>query len=301
MLILALLAVPAAARARMPVAVAVADENPAMFDDPAYQALHMKRTRYFVPWNAVRNPSALKSAKDFATAARAHHVKVLMHISTDTYTHGRAKLPSVRAYKKDVGALIRQLKPLGVTEWGVWNEENHASEPTDHNPRRAAQFYAAMRGMCHRCTIVALDLLDSRDAPRYVRSFYRALSRTNRAHATLVGIHNYEDVNYKRTSGTRRIIDAVRAQNRHAKFWFTETGGLVHLSPHFSCSTSRAASRTSYMFTLARRLKHYVKRLYIFSWRGGGCGGFDAGLVGPNGKPRRAYTTVKSALRRFTR
>jgi hypothetical protein len=302
LILLALLAVPAAAQARTPVAVAIADENPAMFDDAAYQALHMKRTRYFVPWNAVRNPTALKSAKDFATAARAHHVKVLMHISTDTYTHGRAKLPSVAAYKKDVGALIKQLKPLGVKEWGAWNEENHKSEPTWRSPKRAAQFYVAMRQICHGCTIVALDLLDSHDAPSYARRFYRALSPSNRAHATLVGIHNYADVNRHRSTGTQGVIDAVRAQNRHAKFWFTETGGLVDLAPNWSCSTSRAASRTRYMFSLARHFQRSVKRLYIYSWSGTGCsGGFDAGLVDQHGKPRAAYSVVRSALRTFTR
>jgi hypothetical protein len=302
MLLLALLAVPAVAQARTPVAVAIADESPAMFDDPAYQALHMKRTRYFVPWNAVSHPAALQSAVDFATAARAHHVKVLMHISTDNYTHRRAKLPSVAAYKRDVGRLIRKLKPLGVKEWGVWNEANHKSEPTWNNPRRAAQFYAAMRQICHGCTIVALDLLDSRDAPRYAKRFYRALSRANRARAKLVGIHNYADVNRRRSSGTQGVIDAVRSQNRRATFWFTETGGLVDLAPNWSCSTSRAASRTRYMFSLARHFRRSVKRLYIYSWRGTGCsGGFDAGLVDQHGKPRAAYSVVKSSLRSFTR
>jgi hypothetical protein len=302
LLLLTLLAVPTAAHARTRVAVAIADESPAMFDAHAYQALHMKRTRYFVPWNAVRHPVALQSAVDFATAARAHHVKVLMHISTDNYTHRRAKLPSVAAYKRDVGRLIKKLKPLGVTEWGVWNEANHKSEPTWNNPRRAAQFYAAMRLMCRRCTIVALDLLDSTDAPRYARSFYRSLGRSNRAHATLVGIHNYADVNRRRSTGTQGVIDAVRSKNRRATFWFTETGGLVALAPNWSCSTSRAAARTRYMFSLARRFRRSVKRLYIYSWRGSGCsGGFDAGLVSPHGKPRAAYSVVKSSLRSFTR
>jgi hypothetical protein len=255
-----------------------------------------------VPWNAVSNPTALASAKAFATAARAHHVKVLMHISTDTYTPGKAKLPSVAAYKKSVGALIKQLKPLGVTEWGVWNEENHKSEPTYRSPTRAAQFYVAMRGLCHGCTIVALDLLDSTDAPSYARSFYRALSPANRAHATLVGIHNYADVNRRRSTGTQGVINAVRAQNRRASFWFTETGGLVDLAPQWSCSTSRAAARTSYMFSLARHFKSSVKRLYIYSWSGTGCsGGFDAGLVDPHGKPRAAYSVVKRSLASFTR
>jgi hypothetical protein len=273
-----------------------------MFSDPAYRALHLKRTRYFIPWNAIRNPQALSSADAFVAAARAAHVRVLMHISTDTYTHRKAKLPSVSSYKKDVGALIRRYRPLGVTEWGVWNEENHVSEPTYRSPRRAAQFYVAMRQICHRCTIVALDVLDTHDAPGYIKRFYRALSRTDRARASLVGIHNYSSVNRRHSSGTQAVIDAVRAQNHRATFWFTETGGLVDLAPNWSCSTNRAASRTKYMFSLAKRFRRYVKRLYIYSWTGTGCGGgFDAGLVGPDGKPRAAYGVVKRSLSSFTR
>jgi hypothetical protein len=299
--LVSLLAVPAAAQARTPVAVAIADESPSMFDAPAYQALHLKRTRYFIPWNAVEHPAVVTAAATFVATARLHHVSVLMHISTDTYTHGKAKLPSVAQYRKDVGALIAKLKPLGVKEWGVWNEANHVSEPTHNNPRRAAQFFTTMRSICHGCTIVALDVLDTHDSPGYAKRFYQALSPADRAHANLVGIHNYGDVNRKRTSGTQGVIDAVHAWNHRATFWLTETGGLVNLAPNFPCSTSRAASRTSYMFTLARHFKLYVKRLYIYSWNGQGCGSFDAGLVGPNGVTRPAYAVVKRNLATFTR
>jgi hypothetical protein len=295
------LAAPAAAAAKTNIAVAIASDSASMFDSPYYQALHMKHTRYFIPWNAATNPKALGPAVAFVNKARSQGVKVLMHISTDTYTHGAAKLPSVAAYKKSVSSLITLFKPLGVTEWGTWNEENHVSEPTYRSPTRAAQFYHAMRGMCHGCTIVALDLLDARAAPTYVKSFYKALSPADRKAAKLVGIHNYEDVNYKRTSGTNGIIKAVQAQNKHAQFWLTETGGLVNLAPHFSCDPNRAASRTSYMFTLAKKLKAVVKRLYIFSWEGSDCSGFDAGLVGQNGLPRPAYLTLKNALPSFVR
>jgi hypothetical protein len=296
------LAIPAAAAAKTNVAVAIADESPAMFDAPAYQALHMKRTRYFVPWNAVSDPESLADVMAFATAARTHHVSVLMHISTDNFTHGKAKLPSVAAYKKKVGALIKLLRPLGVKEWGVWNEANHKSEPTYNNPKRAAQFFHAMRGMCKGCTIVALDLLDATTAPKYVKSFYKALSSSDRKKANLVGIHNYKDVNYRKTKGTTGVMNAVLAQNRRAKFWFTETGGLVNLAPNFPCNETRAASRTKYMFTLAKKFRSRVKRLYIFSWAGAGCSAFfDAGLVGPTGTLRPAYFTLRKTLPSFTR
>jgi hypothetical protein len=296
------LAIPAVASARTNVAIAIADENPAMFTSPAYQALHMKRTRYFIPWNAATNPTALASADQFVAAARAAGVKVLMHISTDNFTHGKAKLPSVAAYKKAVSSLIKRYKPLGVKEWGVWNEENHVSEPTYKSPKRAAQFFVAMRQICHGCTIVALDLLDSKTSASYIRSFYKNLSSSNRRKANLVGIHNYEDVNHKRTKGTKGIIDNVRKQNPRAKFWATETGGIVKVSPNFPCDPERAAARTKYMFTLAKKFKRQVQRMYVFSWGGDGCAtGFDAGLVGPDGAPRPAYFTLANALPSFTR
>jgi hypothetical protein len=248
------LALPVAAQAKTNIAVAIADENATMFNSPYYQALHLKKTRYFIPWNAITNPRALQGADAFV-----------------------------------------------ATEWGVWNEENHVSEPTYKSPTRAAQFFVAMRSICHGCTIVALDVLDSSDAPKYIKSFYKALSATQRKQANLVGIHNYEDVNHVRTKGTKSVITAVDAQNKKAQFWITETGGLVNLSPNFPCSQSRAASRTKYMFSLAKKFKAQVKRLYLFSWGGSDCNGFDAGLVNQNGTPRPAYNTLVQQLPSFTR
>ena len=69
-----------------------------------------------------------------------------MHISTNNLTPGKAKLPTVAQYKRDVGALVKRYKPLGVTEWGTWNEANHTTQPTFRSARRAAQFYVAMKG-----------------------------------------------------------------------------------------------------------------------------------------------------------
>jgi hypothetical protein len=300
--LLGLAIVPASAGAKANVSIAIADENASMFDSPVYQALHMKRTRYFIPWNAATDPQALGPALQFVTAARAHGVKVLMHISTDTFTHGVAALPSVAAYTKNVKALIKLFKPLGVKEWGVWNEENHVSEPTYRSPKRAAQFFVAMRKICTGCTIVALDLLDAKSATGYIKSFYKALTPSDRAKAKLVGIHNYEDVNHKRTSGTQGVITAVRAQNPRAQFWVTETGGIVSLPPKFPCDEARAAKSTAYMFTLAKKFSRYVKRLYYYSWStASNCGGFDAGLTRANGAPRPAYATFAQALPGFTR
>ena len=306
----ALLALPAVggAQSRTNVIVGVGDQRATLFSDPNYHALGLKRTRYFVPWDAIRNPTALAQADQFVTAARAAGVKVLMHISTNDLRPRRAKLPTVAQYRRDVGALVRRYRSQGVTEWGTWNEANHETQPTFRSARRAAQFYVAMRGFCRGCTIVGLDVLDQRstrspsiDFRNYIRAFFRAAGRSGQL-MTVVGLHNYSEVNRRLTRNTRDLISSVRRYNRRAKFWYTETGGLAEFASSFPCSVRRQANRTQYMFDLAKRFRSQVKRLYSYNYYGTDCSTrFDAGLVGTTGAPRPAYQTVMQNLTRFRR
>ena len=313
LIVLGLLAVPASASA-VNVRVGIGDQSPLMFSDSSYQSLNLKLTRYFIEWNASSQPAELKDADAFVLAARARGVKVLMHVSTDNINVGRPRLPSVAAYRKSVGALITRYRKLGVTEWGAWNEANHKSQPTANNPRRAAQFFGEMRRLCTGCTIVALDILDQAGAERYIASFYKAAG-ANAARARIVGIHNYSEVNRKLTDkrsaasirkypGTRRIIAAVRKANRSAKFWYTETGGVAALGSAFPCDVTRQASRTQYMFTLAKRFDAYIDRLYSYNWAPTpdcDAARFDAGLVNPDGTPRPAFAVFKKNMSSFMR
>jgi hypothetical protein len=301
LLAFALAAVPATAKIH--VAVGIGDQNGSVFIQKNFKAVHIKKIRYYIRWDAIKKKGVLKGADQFVKAARANHVRVLMHITTNNYVHKKAKLPSVAAYKKDVKKLITRYKRLGVKEWGVWNEENHVSEPTYRSPKRAAQYFHAFRSMCHGCTIVALDLLDQANASSYAKRFYAALSSRDRAAARIVGIHNYEDVNRHRMTGTKRIISAVRSKNRHASFWLTETGGLVHFGHSFPCSQKRAARSVAFMFKLVKKYRAYIKRLYVFRFFGTkpSCGHFDAGLVNWNGSARPAYKTFKKDAASYIR
>lgn len=306
--VLALLAVPASASA-VNIRVGIGDQSPEMFANHDYQALHLKLSRYFVEWNAISNREELAKADEFVTAARQRGVKVLMHISTENIKDGTPKLPSVAAYHTKVGALIRHFKPLGVTEWGAWNEMNHKTQPTSKNPKRAAQFFGEMRKLCNGCTIVALDVLDQRGVESYVARFFKAAG-ANAARVKIVGIHNYSEVNRKikkgtnNYPGTKRIIDAVLKADRKAKFWYTETGGLTKQGTAFPCNDKRAADRTQYMFTLAKRYQRYIQRLYTYNWTPSPvCADseFDGGLVSANGTPRPAYGVFKRNLKGFKR
>lgn len=292
------------AQARSSIKVAIGDQSAAMFDDRNYQALKLKRTRYFIPWNAMKDPYQLQRATQYVEAARRNGVSVLMHLSTDNFTLKKAKLPSVKQYRTEVRKLIKHFKPLGVREWGVWNEANHASQPTYKNPKRAADFFKEMYSACKGCTIVALDVLDQGGVDGYQKRWYRSLSKTWRNRAKIVGIHNYGDVNRKRTTYTAKMIKASRGYKRNTKFWFTETGGLVEFGKSFKCSTDRAAARTKNVFSLAKRYKRQgVQRVYLYNWFGAGCGNTrqDAGIVSETGTPRKAYAVVKSQLKNYSR
>jgi hypothetical protein len=298
---------PGAAHARTNVRVGIGDQQVRMFDNANFKRLKIKRVRYFVRWNAIDNPGELALAHQYVDRARLSGISVFLHISTNDLRIKKARLPSARQYRSKVGRLVRDMRRHGVKEFGVWNEANHASQPTWKNPARAAQFfkvmYALVKPSCRSCTVVALDVLDQRGVERYMRRFYGALSRSWRRRATIVGIHNYGDVNRRRVTFTRSIINQARAFNRRTTFWFTETGGIVKLGRTFKCSTTRAASRLKGVFSLAKRYRRNgVRRVYVYNWTGAGCRArFDAGLTNPNGSPRRSYRVLRAQLRGFLR
>ncbi|MCW3007577.1 MAG: hypothetical protein JWP17_2203 [Solirubrobacterales bacterium] len=299
---LLLAALPAGASASVGVAVGLGEQSYSMFEQPNFQALNIKKARYFIKWNAIDDNYQLAQADTYVAQAKAEGVKVFMTPSTDNLALKRAKLPSVAQYKSKVGALVKRYRAQGVTEWGVWNEANHNSQPTYKSPKRAAQFFKTMYSLNRGGTTVALDVLDQTVVAKYIDTFYRSLSRSWRSRAKIVGIHNYSDVNRKHFTGTANIIKAVRRYNSKTKFWLTETGGLVEFGGSFPCNEKRAASAINYMFTIAKKYDRYVDRLYGYSYFGNDCQErFDAGLVNADGSVRPGYTAFKKGIKTYRR
>jgi len=306
---LALTLLPASASAQVDVRVGIGDQQVSMFDQSLFKARKFKLVRYFVPWNITQNKEQLALATAYVERARRDHIQVLLHISSDDLRIKKAKLPSVARYRTQIERIVSTFRPLGVRDFGAWNEVNHASQPTYRSPTRAADFfveaYRAIKPRCSFCNVIALDVLDQTGVERYMRTFYRHLSSTYRKRATLVGIHNYGDVNRQRTTFTRNIIKQSRSFNRNTRFWFTETGGLVKFGRSFPCSEERARNRLKNMFSLARTYRTSgVERLYVYNWTAppDGCDArFDAGLVNFDGSPRPGYTYLKSALPNYRR
>ena len=308
--VLATLVIPASAPAAINVSVGIGDQSENLFDNSNFKKLRIKKVRYFIKWDAVDRPGELAQADAYVNAAERNGADVLMHISSNNLTRKAAKLPSVSTYKRKVKQLIDRYRPKGVTTWGGMNEANHDSQPTWNNPKRAAQFFLALRSMCKGCKIVALDVLDQRGVDRYINRFFKALGSKKRL-ASVVGIHNYSDTNRYRSTGTRLIIRTAKKHNRRVKFWKTETGAVVKFGSSFRCNPNspgtaerRAAKAIDYMFKLVKQFRRDVQRLYIYNFFGDACQGrFDAGLVKSNSDPtpRPGYERVRRQLKNFKR
>ena len=312
--------VPAgAAHARSPIRVGVGDQNLAMFISPAFRPLNIARTRYFVAENVMQDSAERRKARAFVEAARAAGVSTLLHISTADLRSRRGALVSMDRYRRDVGRIVDYFRKLGVTDFGSWNEVNHTTQETWDHPGHAASYFKSMyRAVkqgegppvaCPDCAVVGLDVLDQAGVDGYIRRFYEELSPTWRKRLTIVGIHNYADVNRNRSTGTSSIIRTVHRYNPGAGFWFTETGALASFRGSFPFSLTRQAARMPNMFRLASRFRSSgVSRVYSYNWFGvetdTRCGRsceFDAGLVNPLGSPRPVYDVFRRHLRDYSR
>jgi hypothetical protein len=309
----ALLLPAAPAIARSSIRVGVADQSPAMFASPAFQKLGIKRTRYFVASDVMQDSAERAKARAFVLAARSAGVSTLIQISTTDLRVKRGPLVSTTTYRRNAGRIVAYFRALGVRDFGAWNEENHASQETWNHIGSAVSYfqsmYRAVKARCSSCAVVGLDVLDQAGVSTYMRSFYARLSSTWRKRLSVVGIHNYSDVNRGRSSGTSTIISTARRYNRSSKFWFTETGALASFQGSFPYSLSRQAARIGNMFTLASRFKSSgVQRVYEYNWFGAesstACGKsclFDAGLVNPDGTPRPVLSVFAAKLKNYSR
>ena len=290
-----LVAVPAAEAARNPV-LGVADQKAATFDSSRFKSLHVKRSRYIVPWNVALVGSERARFDAWYRAARKARVReilVAFNASSGSRCPARpCSLPSVRSYTRAFRAFHRRYKRVRAIQ--PWNEANSPTQPTGpwrKGARAAARYYNVVRRYCKRCTITAADVLDlsRRTMARWVHQFRRYAHGTPR----LWGLHNYTDTN-KRSGLTRAFLRMVPG-----KVWLTETGGIVAFKDaggkvRLRYSERRAAKALKRMFSIARRYRARTTRLYVYQWSIDFSGNrFDAGLVRADGVARPGYYVVR--------
>ena len=281
--------------------VGISDQNFQMFHQSAFQELGLKRVRYIVPWNGIYDSTQVGEMDAFLGTAAEYGFEPFITFNPPRHCYTAAgkrrkvrscAAPKVRKYKRAVKAFRARYPQVRV--FAPWNEVNHHSQPTYRKPRLAAKYYNAMRKVCRGCTLVAADVLDQSGVGRYLRKFQRKAKGSPRRW----GLHNYGDVNRKRTARTREVLRAVPGE-----VWLTETGGIVKFLS-FKYSERRAGKRIRYMFKLADRydtrrrgMRSKITRLYYYQWTGAPRGTrFDAGLTDPDGSVRRHYSTFRSQL-----
>ena len=302
-IVAATLAAPPGASAASKYRVGIGDQHGTMFSQAAFQALGIKRVRYLVPWDWRRVAGQRAEVEGFLAAAQTARKEVFVTFTASRgcwrngrySTARRCRAPSAKAYGRSFRNFRNAFPQVRV--FAPWNEANHVSQPIAKSPKRAASYYNVVRRHCRGCTIVAADVLDQSNVVRYLRKFRRHAKGSPRRW----GLHNYSDVNRKRSKGTRAVLRAVPGE-----LWLTETGGVVKFGPSFPYSESRAANRTKYMFKLADTysrkrsgMKSRITRIYPYSWTGVRRGErFDAGLTDPDGSTRPAYKVFRSIVRK---
>ena len=288
---------PADARYRL----GFSEQSPAMFADAAWQRLGLEKVRYLVPWDWARTGQQ-DDVDAFMTAARAAGQDVLVTFTAHRGCYdgrrysrdGICRAPSAADYRTAFRTFDDRYP--WVRAYSGWNEVNHLSQPTFRSPRLAVRYYRVLhrerrsRGF----RVVAADVLDTANMRRYLRAFLRRAPGRPR----LWGLHNYQDVNHRTSSDTRRMLETVPGA-----VWLTETNGIVKFgdSRQFRYSESRAARRTRWMFRLADRyerkrrgMRSRITRLFVYQWFGAPRGArFDAGVVDPDGTPRPAYYVIR--------
>ena len=276
-----------------------------MFDSPSWQSLKLKRVRYLVPWDYAKHADQRNEVDHYMLRARAARQDVLVtftarrgcYLPSGRYSKARVcRAPSASAYRNAFGMF--DAKFPWVKTYSAWNEINHKSQPTFKSPRTAAGYYNVLRAQARRgkFRVMAADMLDTGNMRRYLASFRRYAKGSPK----LWGLHNYGDVNRRRTTYTKAMLRTVPGE-----VWLTETGGIVKLLPSFTPSQSRAAARTKGMFRLVdtydtrrRGMRSKITRLFVYSFYGAEPSArFDAGLVNPDGTPRKAYSVFAKNAR----
>jgi hypothetical protein len=200
--------------------------------------------------------------------------------------------PSAAQMAKSLKA-VRKRYPF-VKEFATWNEAN-----INKRPETVARWWTAMRKACPTCTILGADLLDRGNVGTWAQRFVKAAKRTPK----VWGLHNYDDANLLHTTGTRKLLAAVKGA-----VWFTETGGVVSRNNKsavkFPTGATHAAKATKFVFSTLVKLSPRVQRVYIYHWNTGlasATGGddertWDSGLIGPDGKPRPSLGVLQGLL-----
>lgn len=280
---------PAPASASQRPIIGIGEQGAAMFKDTRFTDLGVKHVRLVVPYDATRTRIERDLVTVWLAGARRTGAEPFITFGHSRKTPG--KLPSVAEYRAAFRS-FRRMFPEGQV-YAPWNEINHNSQPTSRAPRRAAQYYNAMKAECPACVVLAGDVLDQPGMVRYLRQYQRHLT----GDPAIWGLHNYADTNRFRSRGLREMLATVKGE-----VWLTETGGLVRRDNGSTTDIPEgprhAGEVTRFIFDRLLPRNPRVTRVYLYHWNAGPPKTtWDSGLITPGGRERSALFVLARVLR----
>jgi hypothetical protein len=286
----------------------VGDESSSTFLNPWFKGLGVKRTRLIAPYNvALASPGALTG---WMTGAAFDHEQVVVAFNPAAGSRcpGQpCKAPTASQYTKAFKAFHKAYP--SVTIFQPWNEVNSLTQPTSAHPEAVVAYYAIAKKSCPGCTVLGADLEDLKKGPgvparidmvNYAKALLKAYRKAHVATPKIWGLHNYVDVNYFTSSGTKAALNTLPGQ-----LWLTETGGIAKFvlssgKVRLKFDENRQANATTWMMKLALSNKR-IARIYIYDmlFNGSATQRFDSSLLGSTGQPRKAYYVLLNHYQKY--
>jgi hypothetical protein len=303
-LILLACAAPAQA-ARKPI-VGFGEQNPYFFSDQRWMDLDNNEgryVRYVMAWDALNRLKTRTAVDIWMREAEARGAKVLITFSHSNRRHRELRLPTRSQYRSMIKA-VRKRYPF-IEAYQTWNEANHGSQPTATKPGKTGKLYDVLVKTCRGCTITAPSILlaDERQIP-WLKTFDKGAKKRVKIWA----IHNHIDANRNTKKGTKLFLKTFK----RGQVWFSETGAIwarwvpkkTGRKKHITRYNPRnAVKAVRNIFKLQRLNPRRVTRIYYYSWFAPGVKKpqWDSGLIGPNGKERKTFRTLKAQMRKYAR
>jgi len=286
--LIAFAAMSATASARL--IAGISDESGSVFTNPYYPLLGDKNARYVTNYDAaLKDPT---DTDEWMAAARATGQQIVIAFNPGYRSQcpdQPCSLPSASQYTKAFIAFHKRYPYVKIYQ--PWNEVNSTTQPTWTKPQAVVTYYAIVKKYCKGCTVLGADIEDlvtphKADFVVYIKTL---LADFKKAHVTVPkiwGIHNYEDVNYFRSTNTAEMLKLLPGQ-----IWLTETGGISYFETGaqkvlLNYNLTRQANATAWMMKLALRYPKRIARLYIYNFLNSGVADgannrFDSALLFP--------------------
>lgn len=274
------------------VTIGIGSNDPSMFSDPRFLALHVGTARVVLPWDVATSRAdrgVLRGFRAWLRAAEAAHVSPLVSFGADwTSPAADSYTPTVSQYEHAVKAFLRRFPK--IKDYTAWNEPDFSWRPLARDPALAANYFNALWKLCRRCTVIAGDvyLPTSGQATLnhaaallgpWLRTYIRGLHHRPDGWA----LHDYREVRGHNAAQLRTLMSMTSGP-----IWLDETGGVLHRGTWHRQSARAAGRDEQFLLSLAKRF-HRIKRIYHYQWNGVASAGWDSGLIAPDGRPRPAY------------